>query len=194
VPRGRNARSGHREVDEGCQSYDASEGRFSLTGPYALVGNVLAPVPLGRTAVVIEGGKIRDIMRSPRFAELPSESRELSGFICPGFIDLQINGAFGIDVGPDMKALEALVRELPKTGVTSFLPTAISWPAEQYADFLDTIKEAPSSPGAAILGAHIEGPFLSLARKGAHDPANLQPVDLELTERLVGSGMASFPA
>ncbi len=33
------------------------------------------------------------------------------------------------------------------------------------------------------------GPFLALARKGAHDPANLQPVDLELTERLVGSGM-----
>jgi N-acetylglucosamine-6-phosphate deacetylase len=149
---------------------------------------------LGRTAVVIEGGKIRDVMRSPRSAELPSESRELSGFICPGFIDLQINGAFGVDVGPDTKALEALVRELPKTGVTSFLPTAVSWPAEHYADFLDTIEEAPSSSGAAILGAHIEGPFLSLARKLAHDPANLQPVDLELTERLVGSGMASFPA
>ena len=97
-------------------------------------------------------------------------------------------------MGPDTKALEVLVRELPKTGVTSFLPTAVSWPAEHYAGFLDTLEEAPSSPGAAILGAHIEGPFLSLARKGAHDPANLQPVDLELTERLVGSGMASFPA
>jgi N-acetylglucosamine-6-phosphate deacetylase len=144
--------------------------------------------------VVIEGGKIRDIMRSPRSAELRSESRELSGFICPGFIDLQINGAFGVDVGPDTKALEALVRELPKTGVTSFLPTAVSWPAEHYADSLDTLEEAPSSSGAAILGAHIEGPFLSLARKGAHDPANLHSVDLELTERLVGSGMASFPA
>jgi N-acetylglucosamine-6-phosphate deacetylase len=139
--------------------------------------------------VVIEGGKIRDVMRSPWSAELPSERREVSGFICPGFIDLQINGAFGIDVGPDTTALEALVRELPKTGVTSFLPTAVSWPAERYADLLDAIKEAPSSPGAAILGAHIEGPFLALARKGAHYPANLQPVDLELTERLVGSGM-----
>jgi hypothetical protein len=83
VPRSRGARSGHREVDEGYQCYDASEGRFSLTGPYALVGNVLAPVPLGRTAVVIEGGKIRDVMRSPWSAELPSERREVSGFICP---------------------------------------------------------------------------------------------------------------
>ncbi len=182
-------RTGSREVDVGDQSHDASKGNFPLTGPYALIGSVLAPEPLGRTAVVIEDGKILDIVRSPRSAELPSECREVSGFICPGLIDLQINGAFGIDVGPDTKALEALSRELPKTGVTSFLPTAISWPAERYADFVRAIREASSSPGAAILGAHIEGPFLSLARKGAHDPDNLQPVDLELTERLVGSGM-----
>jgi N-acetylglucosamine-6-phosphate deacetylase len=85
--------------------------------------------------------------------------------------------------------LEDLGRELPKTGVTSYLPTAISWPAERYADFVDAIREAPNSPGARILGAHIEGPFLSPARKGAHNLANLQPVDLELTERLAGSGM-----
>jgi N-acetylglucosamine-6-phosphate deacetylase len=139
--------------------------------------------------VVIEGSKILDVVRSPRFAELPAERREVRGSICPGFIDLQINGAFGIDVGPDARALEGLGRELPKTGVTSFLPTAISWPAERYAGFVDAIREASNSPGATILGAHIEGPFLSPARKGAHDPANLRPVDLELTERLAGSGM-----
>ncbi|MBA3790889.1 MAG: hypothetical protein H0X23_06545 [Rubrobacter sp.] len=77
--------------------------------------------------MVVEDGKILDVMRSPRSSELPSKCREESGFSCPGFIDLQINGAFGIDVGPDAKALEALSRELPKTGVTSLLPTAISW-------------------------------------------------------------------
>ena len=107
--------------------------------PYTPVGNVLAPEPLGRTAV-IEDGKILDVVRSPRSAELPSECREVPGFICPGFIDLQINGAFGIDVGPDTRALEALSRELPKTGVTSFLPAAISWPPERYADFLGAIR------------------------------------------------------
>jgi N-acetylglucosamine-6-phosphate deacetylase len=117
--------------------------------------------------VVIEGGKILDVVRSPRFAELPAEPREVHGFICPGFIDLQINGAFGIDVGPDARALKSLGRELPKTGVTSFLPTAISWPVERYANFVDAIREASNSPGARILGAHIEGPFLSPARKGA---------------------------
>jgi N-acetylglucosamine-6-phosphate deacetylase len=81
------------------------------------------------------------------------------GFICPGFIDLQINGAFGIDVGTNARALEGLGSSRPKTGVTSFLPTAISWPAERYAGFVDAIREAANSPGATILGAHIEGPF-----------------------------------
>ena len=110
--------------------------------------------------MVIEDGKIFDVVRSPRYAELPSECREVPGFICPGFIDLQINGAFGVDVGPYSEALEVLRRELPKTGVTSFLPTAISWPPERYTDFLGAIREASSSPGAAILEAHIEGPFI----------------------------------
>lgn len=155
----------------------------------ALVGDVLAPEPLDRAAVVIEGGKISDLIRHPRPAELPSEHREFSGFICPGFIDLQINGAFGIDVRPDPGALKTLARELPKTGTTSFLPTLISSPPERYASFLDAVREASGSPGARILGAHLEGPFLSPARKGAHDPANLRRVDLELTREFVRPGV-----
>ena len=156
---------------------------------YALVGDVLVPAPVGRAAVIIEDGKISDVVRSPRRADLPREHREVSGLICPGFVDLQINGGFGADVGPDQKSLETLASELPKTGVTSFLPTAISWPAERYDSFLEALEDASRSSGARILGAHVEGPFLAPTWKGAHDPANLRPVDLGLTRRLVGSGM-----
>src|SRR5919112_4890058 len=157
--------------------------------PYALFGNVLAPEPLGRAAVVVEGGRILEIVRSPRFEDLPRERREVPGLICPGFIDLQVNGAFGVEAGPEPDALARLARELPKTGTTSFQPTAISWPTERYDSFLEALKDASRSPGANILSAHIEGPFLSPARKGAHDLANLRPVDLDLTKRLVASGM-----
>ncbi len=158
--------------------------------PYALVGEVLAPEPLGRAAVVVEGGRILEIVRSPRPADLPRERREVPGLICPGFIDLQVNGAFGVEVGPDPEALAKLARELPKAGTTSFLPTAISWPPERYGSFLEALKDASRSPGAHILGAHLEGPFLAPARKGAHEPAHLlRPVDLGLTRRLAGSGM-----
>ncbi len=155
--------------------------------PYALVGEVLAPEPLGRAAVVIQNGRIGNLVRSPRSGDLPHMRREVSGTICPGFIDLQINGAFGIDVGPNPEALENLARELAKTGTTSFLPTLISSPQGLYADFLDALKDASRSSGARILGAHLEGPFLSPARKGAHDPANLRMPDKGMIRDLVGS-------
>jgi N-acetylglucosamine-6-phosphate deacetylase len=157
--------------------------------PYALVGDVLAPEPLGRAMVVVGGGKILEIVRSPRSADLPRELREVPGLICPGFIDLQVNGAFGIDVGPEAEALAELARELPKTGTTSFLPTTLSWSTERYDPFLEALKDASGSPGANILGAHMEGPFLAPARRGAHDPASLCPVDLDFARRLVDSGM-----
>jgi N-acetylglucosamine-6-phosphate deacetylase len=156
---------------------------------HALVGNVLAPEPLGRSAVIIEDGRISDVLRSPGPAQLPGERREVSGFICPGFIDLQINGAFGINVAPDPEALRALARELPRTGTTSFLPTLISSPPEVYSGFLDALEDAWRTSGSRILGAHLEGPFLSPARKGAHDPANLRPVDLGLVKDFVRSGV-----
>ena len=159
------------------------------SAPYALVGDVLTPEAIGSAAVVIQDGKILDVVRSPRPDDLPRRHREVRGLICPGFIDLQINGAFGIDVEPYPEPLEALAREVPKTGTTSFLPTAVSWPTERYDSFLKALEEASQPPGARILGAHVEGPFLAPTRKGAHDPANLRPVDLRLTRKLIGSGM-----
>ena len=157
--------------------------------PYALLGDVLAPEPLGRAAVVVEDGKILDVLRDPLRGDLPPDLRETGGHICPGFIDLQVNGSFGVDVGPDPDALTHLARELTKTGTTSFLPTLVSSPPDRYRAFLDALDEAKASPGSQILGAHLEGPFLAPARKGAHDPAMLRPVDLGLTKKLADSGM-----
>jgi N-acetylglucosamine-6-phosphate deacetylase len=157
--------------------------------PRALLGNVFAPEPLGRAAVVFEEGRILDVVRDPLRSDLPPDVREVEGFICPGFVELQINGSFGVNVGPDGEALKRLARELPKTGTTSFLPTLISSPVAHYQAFLDVLSEARNVPGARMLGAHLEGPFLSPLRKGAHDPANLLPIDLDLIQVLAGSGL-----
>src|ERR687895_799752 len=115
---------------------------------YALVGNVLAPELLGRAAVVVEDERILDVIRSSRDGDLPPERSEAPGLICPGFIDLHINGSFSADVSPDPEAREKLARELPRTGTISFLPTAISWPAERYDAFLQALKDAAHRPGA----------------------------------------------
>lgn len=159
----------------------------------ALVGNALTDAGPRRAAVVIQDDKILDVVPDPSSGDLPDESRTVSGLICPGFIDLQINGGFGADVGPDPASLETLACRLPETGVTAFLPTAISWPAERYGAFCEVLEGLSSDMrGARILGAHIEGPFLAPARKGAHDPANLRPVDLGLLREILSFRQVSL--
>ena len=160
-------------------------------GQSVLVGEVVTTAGLRRAAITIREGKIADVIDDPRSRDVPKDHRLISGFICPGFIDLQINGAFGIDVGPDEKGLRELTTRLPQTGTTAFLPTAISWPDERYENFLNALGRASSARGARILGAHIEGPFLSPERKGAHDPENLRPVDLGLLKDILGAGPVS---
>ena len=158
-----------------------------MNEPYALVGEVLTTAGPTRAAVVIRNGKIDGLLREPRSGDLPSKHRETAGLLCPGFIDLQINGAFGADIGPDPDAIRTLIDKLPATGVTSFLPTLISSPPERYEEFFAALEEGAANEGARVLGAHLEGPFLAPERKGAHDPANLRSVDLGFLRELLRS-------
>jgi N-acetylglucosamine-6-phosphate deacetylase len=153
-----------------------------------MVGEVLTTTGPTRAAVVIQDGKIDALLRDPRSGDLPEERREFVGLLCPGFIDLQINGAFGADIGPDPDAIKTLVTRLPTTGVTSFLPTLISSPPERYQEFFDALEEGAVENGARVLGAHLEGPFLAPDRKGAHDPAHLRPIDLGFLRELLSAG------
>ena len=92
--------------------------------------------------------------------------------IAPGFIDLQVNGFAGHDAAGGEDAIAAISEALPRTGVTAFLPTLISAPVEVGAGFVATVAAAPA-PGARVLGAHLEGPFLNPAFRGAHERACL---------------------
>src|ERR671911_1877418 len=159
-----------------------------MVEPYALVGQTLTTSGPTRAAVVVQNGKIDALLRDPRTGDLPREHREFAGLLCPGFIDLQINGAFGADIGPDPDAIKTLVSRLPTTGVASFLPTPISSPTERYEEFFDALEEGAVENGARVLGAHLEGPFLAPDRKGAHDPAHLRPIDLGFLRELLRSG------
>jgi N-acetylglucosamine-6-phosphate deacetylase len=155
---------------------------------HALVGEILTTTGPARAAVVIREGTIVDLLRDPQSRDLPGEYREFAGLLCPGFIDLQINGAFGADIGADPGAIMTLVTRLPTTGVTSFVPTLISSPPERYEEFFAALQKTRVEGGAHILGAHLEGPFLAPERKGAHDPANLRTIDLGFLRDLLRSG------
>ena len=110
--------------------------------------------------------------------------------ILPGFVDLQVNGAFGIDVASESDRLPELSRALLSTGTTSYLPTVISSPESIYEEALPAIGVAASgSPaGAEVLGVHLEGPFINLEKRGAHAAAHVARPDAGLLARLLDLG------
>ncbi|KAJ3140374.1 putative N-acetylglucosamine-6-phosphate deacetylase [Physocladia obscura] len=99
--------------------------------------------------------------------------------IVPGFLDLQINGYFGCDFAETENIgenIDKVAKGLVKYGVTSFCPTLVSSHPEIYHKVLPIIshKRGTFSGRAEVLGAHIEGPFLAEAKKGAHDVTTLK--------------------
>jgi N-acetylglucosamine-6-phosphate deacetylase len=95
-------------------------------------------------------------------------------FILPGFIDLQVNGSHGIDVmtaGPSEFA--AMARHLMLEGTTAFLATAITAPLDRIERAHTAIAGAMEAGVESILGMHLEGPFISSRRLGAHPKLNL---------------------
>lgn len=90
--------------------------------------------------------------------------------VASGFVDLQVNGGFGLDVTSDPSSMWEIGRRLPRFGVTAFLPTVISSSAGAVRAALDAVASGPPAGwrGAHPLGVHAEGPMLSPAKRGTH--------------------------
>ena len=125
---------------------------------------VLAPGYLS-----VQGGVIAEVGEGPPPGEPDLDLG--TGLLVPGLVDLQVNGYYGVDLAdcdPDGWALVA--RRLPETGTTAFLPTFITAPVPTLATALRSAAKAAGAvtAGTRVLGVHLEGPFLSPARAGAH--------------------------
>lgn len=159
----------------------------------ALRGRVVTDYEVWSEGTVLLGdGAISDVGREdPSLADGADEVHEYpESLILPGFIDLQVNGAFGVDVASEPDRLAELSEALLATGTTSYLPTVISSPESLYEETLPAIAGVTGGPkdGAEVLGVHLEGPFMNLDRRGAHAAAHVARPNPALLARLLDMG------
>lgn len=108
------------------------------------------------------------------------------GLAVPGFVDLQVNGIGGVDfLDADPDGYASAAAALARTGVTAYQPTLITAPPQATADALGTIAQVQGSSGPHIVGAHLEGPFLSPEQPGTHTVGLLRAPDRRLLDRLL---------
>ena len=97
----------------------------------------------------------------------------------PGFVDLQVNGGDGIlfNTDPSVATLRRMAKAHRRLGVTAFLPTLITDTPEMTHAAISAARDAIKAGVPGIAGLHLEGPHLSVARKGAHDASLIRPMD-----------------
>ncbi len=147
-------------------------------------GNVLTPDGWVNAHLVVSEGQGLVVERPDpdRQRGLVPEVLDISGYrVVPGFIDLQVNGGWGIDFASNPEGIWEVGQRLASTGVTAWLPTLITSPEDRWQPALDALADRPSDwVGAEPLGWHFEGPWLNPKRKGAHGQELLRTPQLPL--------------
>ena len=146
----------------------------------------------GSVDVAIDGTRITAV--DPLVTEHAHQVIDATGCsVLPGFVDLQVNGAVGVDLTSQPQRIGEVAAFLVECGVTSFMPTVISSSATDTADAIAALQgwSPAAENGAHSLGIHLEGPFLNPERAGAHPMRHLRPPSLtEASGWRTGSGVA----
>ena len=145
-------------------------------------------------AVITEGKLIKKVLKASELTQDEINGNEvidINGMVLsPGFIDLQINGCGGVLFNDDisMEALKIMNETNKKFGCTSFLPTLITSPDEKIEKALELIKANKDKEEIGVLGLHIEGPYISVEKKGIHRPEYIRVLSDEMIKKIADAG------
>jgi len=148
---------------------------------------------LGVEAALVDGVLLRgDVdVTDGRIAAVGVGGRRGRGLAAPGFVDLQVNGFGGVDFADaDADGYRRAGEALLETGVTAFQPTFITAGEDELIAALRAVPEEPIGP--RLLGAHLEGPFVSGRRLGVHPAVARRDPDPALLLRLLAAGPVAY--
>ncbi|OZG53690.1 N-acetylglucosamine-6-phosphate deacetylase [Alloscardovia macacae] len=140
----------------------------------------------------VDGGVTAFDMACIEYGVAPSDILDVSGFILvPGYVDIHAHGAWGAAFDDGVDGIEMARAGHMMHGTTRQVLSLITNPVDTLCENLATVRGLMGSR-SDILGSHLEGPFLALARKGAHDPECLKDPEPELVEQLLEAANGSL--
>ena len=159
---------------------------------YALTNSVIyTKYEILRDFAVIINGEIIEAVVPQAELETGIKTIDLQGNnLTAGFIDLQLNGCGGVMFNDQtsVETLEIMQETNLKSGCTSFLPTFITAPDENIKSAVRIMREYLNKHKNQALGLHIEGPYLSIEKKGVHRPEYIREITPEMKDFLCENG------
>ncbi|WLQ13115.1 N-acetylglucosamine-6-phosphate deacetylase [Hahella aquimaris] len=145
---------------------------------------------LSQQALIIEGGRIHSI--APEH-QIPADAVRISlngMLVAPGYIDVQVNGGGGalFNDNPSPAVLREMGAAHRRYGTTAFMPTLITDTRDKMEAAVSAVEAALREGAPGVLGIHLEGPYLNVARKGVHRESVIREPEADALQLLSSLG------